>query len=121
MRVLGGAQHRMKALAMAEALCTTPGFVPQVLGPLVKAGWVRSDPGPTGGYALDVALDDVSVLEVIEAVDGPTDTGLCVVAGDSCNRDHPCVLHTAWTQARRDLMLTLDSVSIASLDIDTLR
>ena len=57
MRVLGDAPDRLKAHELAKALCSTPGFVPQVVGPLVRAGWVRSDPGPSGGYALSVSLD----------------------------------------------------------------
>ena len=71
---------RVKAGALAEALATTPGFVPQVMGPLVKRGWVRSDPGPLGGYALVSSLEALSVLDVVEAIDGPTDEGRCVVA-----------------------------------------
>ncbi len=116
MRVLGVSPARLKAPSLAEALCTTPGFVPQVVGPLVKAGWVRSDPGPSGGYALQVSLDEVSVLEVIEAVDGPTDNGRCVVVGDACNQDEPCVLHEAWTRARRELIRTLGSMPMSSID-----
>ena len=60
--------HQLKAVELAERLDTTPGFVPQVIGPLVKAGWVRSDPGPAGGYALTGSPADVSVLDVIEAI-----------------------------------------------------
>lgn len=116
MRLLGEADGRVKAPALADALCTTQGFIPQVVGPLVKAGWVRSDPGPTGGYALQVPLDRVSVLAVIEAVDGPTDDGTCVVVGDACNAGRPCVLHEAWTRARLELIASLAAMTVASVD-----
>jgi Rrf2 family protein len=122
MRVLASSDTRIKAPALAELLCTTQGYVPQVVGPLVKAGWVRSDTGPTGGYALAVPLETVSVLDVIEAVDGPTDSGRCVVADDPCDPAHPCVLHDAWTRARRELLRSLDTtpvVSITDSPIDT--
>ena len=48
--LLGRSSERVKASVLADGLGTTVSFVPQVLGPLVRAGWVRSDPGPTGGY-----------------------------------------------------------------------
>src|SRR5262245_494536 len=80
------APDRIKADALAADLATTAGFVPQVVGPLVKRGWVRSDPGPRGGYSAVVALERVSVLDVIEAIDGPTDVGQCVVADGPCGR-----------------------------------
>ncbi len=118
---LGASPDRVKARRLAEVLDTTPGFVPQVVGPLVKAGWVRSDPGPTGGYVLVAPLDRLSVLDVIEAVDGPTDDGRCVVADAACDADQPCVLHEAWTRARHELMRTLGSMPMASLDPDSLR
>lgn len=117
MRELGATTDRLKAQNLAEALETTPGFVPQVVGPLVKAGWVRSDPGPTGGYVLEVSLDRISVLDVIEAVDGPTDDGRCVVADVACDAGRPCVLHDAWTAARDELTDALRTMSVSSIDV----
>ena len=104
-----------KAADLAERLETTVGFVPQVVGPLVKAGWGRSDPGPTGGYALVAPPEAVTLLDVVEAVDGPTDTGRCVVADLPCGRDDPCALHVAWSRAREELMASLRAISIADI------
>lgn len=101
----GGA--RLKAPALAAALGTTPGFVAQVVGPLVKAGWVRSVPGPTGGYSLTEVASDASVLDVIEAVDGPTADGHCVAQDKTCGVGAACALHDAWTQARDTLTTAL--------------
>ena len=116
MRLLGGTPSRMKAPELAEALGTTAGFVAQVMNPLVKEQWVRSDPGPTGGYSLAVDLDAVSVLEVIEAIDGPTDQGRCVVEARTCNAASPCMLHDAWSQARAELMRMLGDMPLDRLD-----
>jgi Rrf2 family transcriptional regulator, iron-sulfur cluster assembly transcription factor len=115
MTVLTASPERWKAPALAVELGTTVGFVPQVLGPLVKAGWVRSDPGPTGGYAAQVAAADVSVLQVIEAVDGPTDAGQCVVEHRACTAGTPCTLHVAWGVARTELTRALAATSVAEV------
>jgi Rrf2 family protein len=109
----GGRQ--LKAAELADGLDATPGFAPQVVGPLVKAGWVRSDPGPKGGYVLLIPAEDLSVLEVIEAVDGPTDNGRCIVADVPCGRERPCALHGAWTRARDDMLVSLRGLSIADV------
>lgn len=114
MVLLGASPQRWKALALAEALHTTAGFVPQVVGPLVKAGWVHSDPGPTGGYTGAVALADVSVLQVIEAIDGATDHGRCVVADRECGGE-PCSLHVAWSKARHELMASLNDTPLSAV------
>ncbi|WP_068327292.1 RrF2 family transcriptional regulator [Janibacter terrae] len=101
--LLAPAGTRLKAPELAEALGATPGFVAQVVGPLVKAGWVRSTPGPTGGYSLTDDASGVSVLEVIEAIDGPTTTGRCVAEDRACTLGRTCVLHEAWSRARTTL------------------
>lgn len=113
--LLGGTSERVKASVLASELGTTVAFVPQVVGPLVKAGWVRSDPGPTGGYRSMVDLADVSVLEVIEAVDGTTDAGRCVVADRPCRSEFPCVLHAAWGLARNELVGALQATPMAGV------
>ena len=104
---------RLKSGQLAELIDTTPGFVSQVLTPLVRAGWVRSDPGPTGGYSLVVDLTDVSILEVIEAVEGATETGLCVLADRPCEETGSCALHVPWQRARDGLLRELAEVSVA--------
>lgn len=109
---LAATGDRLKALALADVLGTTVGFVPQIVGPLVKAGWVRSDPGPTGGYSSRVTPGDVSVLAVIEAIDGLTDTGRCVVADRACGATEPCPLHHAWGRARDELVRILGETSL---------
>jgi Rrf2 family transcriptional regulator, iron-sulfur cluster assembly transcription factor len=106
--------RRAKSSELAERLGTTPGYLSQVLTPLVARGWVRSDPGPTGGYALAVAPAEVSVLEVIEAVEGPTDTGRCVLEDRPCGGGL-CALHVPWSQARAQLLAELSRTSLSTL------
>ena len=115
LQFLVAAGDRVKAGALAEGLGTTAGFVPQVMGPLVKQGWVRSDPGPLGGYLLVSSLEALSVLDVIETIDGPTDEGRCVVADRRCGNAPPCAMHLAWSRARAELNASLDSTTIAEL------
>ncbi len=104
---------RVKGPRLAERIDTTTGFVSQVMTPLVRAGWVSSDPGPTGGYSLTVDLADVSVLAVIEAIEGPTETGLCVLADRPCDETGSCALHVPWQRARDGLLRELAAVSVA--------
>lgn len=116
---LDRAQERLKGPALAEAVGSSAGFVSQAMTPLVRAGWVRSEPGPTGGYSLDTALCDLSVLDVVEAVEGPTDAGRCVLAGQRCDPIEPCALHGAWSRAREHLISDLDGVSLAEATAPT--
>ncbi len=112
LQALGGVLDRVKGPDLAAMVGSTPGFVSQVLTPLVRAGWVRSDPGPSGGYSLVVDLDDLSVLAVIEAIEGPTDSGRCVLADRPCNERGICALHVPWLRARAELRASLDAISV---------
>jgi len=117
--VLARASSRMKGPALAEAVDSTAGFVSQVLNPLVRQGWVRSDPGPSGGYALAADLDLLSVLDVIEAIEGPTDSGRCVLADRDCSEAETCALHVPWLRARAQLLRELDGTSVAEASLVT--
>lgn len=110
--LLSVADGSLNATALAESLDTTPGFLTQAVGPLVKAGLVRSTPGPTGGYTLVVDPSALTVLEVIETVEGPTEHGRCVVADTPCTSTSPCAMHHAWSAARDALLQSLRSTSI---------
>lgn len=83
----------------------------------MREGWVRSVPGPAGGYEPLADVDSLSVLEVVEAVDGPTDAGECVVADRLCAAREPCALHLAWVSARRELMSSLAATSVGVLAV----
>lgn len=118
MRALADRSDRCKAPELADEVGTTAGFVAQVATPLVRRGWVRSDPGPHGGYSLTVSLADVSVLDVIEAVEGPTDTGRCVLADRPCAEHGTCALHVPWSRARAQLLRELGRVTIADAALE---
>jgi Rrf2 family protein len=112
---LQSAPARLKSVDLADALGTTAGLVPQVMGPLVRAGWVRSVPGPAGGYERRQDLGSLTVLEVVETIDGPTDNGRCVVAERPCDAAEPCALHVAWARARHELRHSLAGLRLAEL------
>ncbi|MDH4074710.1 MAG: Rrf2 family transcriptional regulator [Acidimicrobiia bacterium] len=109
LRALATAGDRLKGPELAEIVEATPGFLGQAMTPLVRAGWVRSDPGPTGGYSLAGPLDDLSVLAVVEAVEGPTDNGRCVLVDGPCAGLGTCALHEPWLRARMLLLAELDA------------
>lgn len=114
LRTLEAAQGPLRAMELAEEVGSTPQFVPQVLNPLVRAGWVDSEPGPRGGYRLARPLGSTSVLQLIELIEGTTANGTCVLRGGPCPGSDHCALHDAWAAARRALLDKLDEVPIST-------
>lgn len=107
-------RERTKRTDLAQAVGSSPGFMAQVMSPLVQAGWVASDPGPHGGYQLRVELSRLSMLEVIEAIEGPTINGRCVLRGGACPDQETCALHDAWGPAREALLERLRATPVSS-------
>lgn len=107
--------ERTKASALAERIESSSGFLTQALTPLVGLGIIASEPGPTGGYSIRADLNDVSLKEVIEAIEGPTDSGQCVLEVRACSSTQPCVMHEPWSRARTQMLKELENTSLASL------
>lgn len=112
LRVLVASGSLRKGVELADTLGTTAAFLSQVVAPLARAGWVRSVPGPRGGYEATERSADVSVLELIEAVEGPVETGRCVLRPQPCPADLPCALHDAWMPARDALVERLAATPV---------
>lgn len=103
---------RRTAEQIASAVDSTPRFIPHVMSPLVAGGWVSSARGPTGGYKIETAAKQASILEVIEAVEGPTSNQQCVLRGTPCPAAEQCTLHDAWARARQALTKELDLIPV---------
>lgn len=116
--VLQRSPSRLRSVDLAYALGTSPGYVPQVMSPLIHAEWIRSRPGPTGGYEPIVDVGRLSVLQVVEEVDGPTESGRCVVAEQQCDAGQPCALHVSWGRARSELVASLAALTLADVGAD---
>ncbi len=116
LRCIGDADEGLVAGKwLADKLGITTHYLPQVISPLVKAGWIASTPGPRGGYRLLVSLEDVSVLEVIEVIEGRIEDQGCVQRGIPCPESDLCALHVPWQKAR-DAML--DELANASVELN---
>lgn len=114
LRVLAD-DNRWQGSALADRIDSSAAYVAHIIAPLTRANWVISLPGPRGGYELAVDLDQMSMHDLIELVEGPTDSGRCVMANRPCLAPEPCALHDAWTRARTALTNELDSISLGQI------
>ena len=105
----------VKGASLASELRTTVSYLPQVMRPLVQAGWVSSDPGPLGGYQFAADLRSVTLLMLIEAVEGPTRDDRCVLRGTPCPDVDGCAMHEAWSTAREALLAELEATSLSNM------
>jgi Rrf2 family protein len=118
--VLDLARHhgagRRKAREIASAMDLPMRYVPQLLAPLVRRGVLTAVAGPDGGYALARDPASVSLLEVIEAAEGPIESPHCVLRGGPCEWGEICPVHEPWGRALRALAVEFERTTFADLD-----
>jgi len=90
-------------------------FASQILADLVRAGLATSRAGRSGGYRLSRAPTAVSVLEVIEAGEGPLRSERCALGEGPCRWENVCPLHETWTAATAALRELLSRTTLAEL------
>ncbi len=73
----------------------------QVLRELQKANLLTSQSGPRGGYRLTRDPGDITLLEIVEALEGSVHLDQCAFSGGPCHWDQVCALHDMWTEARQ--------------------
>jgi Rrf2 family iron-sulfur cluster assembly transcriptional regulator len=104
--------RRRRVAEVADTVGSTPAYMAHVMTDLSRRGWVESAPGPTGGHSLAVHPRSITLLDLIEAVEGPTDDGRCVMIDRPCPSPEPCVLHDVWMDARDALMTRLAATTL---------
>ena len=107
--------RQLTAATLADATAIPAGYVPQVMGDLVRAGLVANRRGRTGGYRLARPAAEVSLLDIVEAVEGDGRRRTCVLRGGPCRRDGACDVHDAFFRAQEAVFGTLAGVSLADV------
>lgn len=89
-------------------------YLEQLFGKLRRKGLVSSVRGPGGGYNLAQKPDEVSVADIIVAVDEPIDATQCR-GKENCHDDQKCLTHDLWTDLNNHIFDYLRGVKLASL------
>lgn len=105
----------ISARRISEAMRIPVRFLPQVLADLQRSGLVEALPGRAGGYRLTRGAESVSLLEVIEAVEGDTRRRTCVLRGSPCGFDGTCDVHDVFFAGQEALRSTFARATLADL------
>lgn len=87
-------------------------FLTKVFQQLTRAGLMTSYRGPTGGVKLTASPAEVSVLDIVLAVDGPGLFRECILGLPGCGARVPCPLHNNWSVERERLRTLFSETSL---------
>jgi Rrf2 family transcriptional regulator, iron-sulfur cluster assembly transcription factor len=90
-------------------------FLAKILQNLTYKKLLVSQKGPSGGFALALPPDMITLFHVVEAIDGSDFASKCVMGFQECSNKCPCAIHKHWALMREGIYSMLVSENIAEM------
>jgi Rrf2 family protein len=114
-RQYGDKDTRAATSQIAEDQEIPASFLAKIISQLSIAGLIQTSRGAKGGVRLARKPEDVSLLEVVEAIDGPITLNECVHDPSVCSFGDNCPIHAIWCQAKAELVRKLKEATFDKL------
>jgi Rrf2 family protein len=107
-----GPEQRAATSQIAQEQRIPPSFLAKIVSQLSVAGILQTSRGARGGVSLARTPDQISMLEVVEAIDGPILLNECVNDhGGTCPFEETCPMQAVWSDAQHELVSRLKSTN----------
>src|SRR5512135_1843595 len=90
-------------------------FLTKICARLATEGILRSQRGVNGGVQLARPAEEISLLQVVEAIDGPITFNRCNRKPSECARARTCIVHPIWAELCREFRVRLASYNFAAI------
>ena len=88
---------------ISRATDTPKSFIAKILQKLTRGGFVKSYRGVKGGFTLSRPPGEITLLDVIRAVQGPVAMNACALDKKICSRSATCAIHPVWIEIRKEV------------------
>lgn len=105
----------VSAWEIAESQDVPAGFLQKILQKFVKLGIVTSHRGAQGGFSLAKGPDQVTLLEIVEAMQGQLAMNRCFLGRDGCSRAAGCSLKQNWLQMEQQIAGHMGGITLQDL------
>ena len=103
---------------LAEAAALPAPFLAKIFHKLTHHGILTSFRGRQRGYALARPAGDITISEVLEAVDGHDLFRRCIFVSETCDEHNPCPLHDTWAPIMASTIDAMAQTTLADLAIE---
>lgn len=90
-------------------------FLSKILQDLAHKGLLSSFKGPRGGFTLRKSAKEITLFDIVEAIDGTAFTNGCVLGFGECSTTNTCSLHNDWKTVRERIHNTLARQDVAQM------
>jgi Rrf2 family protein len=109
-----GEDKRAATSQIAQRQQIPPSFLAKIVSQLSVAGLLRTSRGARGGVSLARSPEEISLLEVVEAIDGPILLNECVSQNGACVFGDDCPMRPIWCEAQSELVSRLRSTNFSA-------
>lgn len=99
-----GTDRRAATSQIAQEQNIPPSFLAKIVSQLSVAGLLQTSRGARGGVSLARDPENISLLEVVEAIDGPIILNDCVIDEDACPFSEDCPIRPIWCESQLELV-----------------
>jgi len=111
--------EKFSAKALNEILGIPWQYLRQLLTSLSKDGFISSIQGRGGGFRLSKSPEEITLADIVDAVEGPNVMNTCIMGFEDCPFDQKCAMHETWEGTRDGIMNILKNTTLASLKKDS--
>ena len=108
-----GPNQRAATSTVAQEMKIPPSFLAKIISQLSIAGLLHTSRGARGGVTLARDAKDISLLDVVEAIDGPILLNECTEDSTNCPFGEDCEIRSLWCDAQDELVTRLRSTNFA--------
>ena len=105
---------------IAHAMHIPKSFLAKLLQRLVRSHILMSMRGVNGGFQLAQKPSDITLLSIMEAVQGPAGINVCAIDSKRCKLSSSCSVHPVWVEIRKEVERRLKRATIANLLADSI-
>jgi len=87
----------------------------KVFQKLVHEGLLIAVPGPGGGYKLSKEPKEISLLNIVKAIDGEGAFEKCIMGFAECGKSKPCPVHETWKKVKIRMLKEMEDQTLAQL------
>lgn len=111
-----GPERRASTSQIAQEKQIPPSFLAKIVSQLSVAGLLQTSRGARGGVSLARPASEISVLDVVEAIDGPILLNDCVGENSTCVFGADCPMKPMWCDAQKELVTRLGQTTFAQMN-----
>ncbi len=101
--------------AIGERRHLSSAYLEQIFGKLRRAGLLEGIRGPRGGYRLSKPADQITVMQILDAVDASLEKSVCEKDRDCCDGEGECITFDLWDRLNEEMRRFLSGITLKGL------